>query len=199
MNGTIVKPNAEVRNAPEGKVVFHLDRGAPIKITKSGEVWVQFSKVIQGKARQGYLNKKHVEPVILWKGAVRVNTSLNVRSGAGTSYDVIASLKNDDKVLVLDEVHGEAVNGETKWLEIMHKDGVAFIFAKYVAKTGDANELAGTVDLVEDESWGDNDDFVNTTDDWSDLSASTTTKAPEPANEKKEEESGLWDKITSWF
>jgi len=81
----------------------------------------------------------------------------------------------------------------------MHKDGVAFIFAKYVAKTGDANELAGTVDLVEDESWGDNDDFVNTTDDWSDLSASTTTKAPEPANEKKEEESGLWDKITSWF
>lgn len=197
MNGTVVK-QAQVWTAPNGSVVFNLDKGATVRIEKTEGDWVQFAKVIGGKVRKGYLKKNTVEPVILYKGAVRVNTSLNVRSGPSTSFDRIASLKNDQKVLVLSEVEGEMVHGETKWLEIMHKEGVAFIFAKYVAKTGDAEELASTVDSLEDDGWGDNEEN-EITEDWADLQEKAAPVVEVKEEEKEEEEQSLWDKVTSWF
>ena len=45
------------------------------------------------------------EPAVY--GRVKVNTSLNVRQGAGTQYKVIGSLTNNTKV----EIIGESVNG----------------------------------------------------------------------------------------
>jgi hypothetical protein len=200
MKGTILKSQTEAWDSPNGRVVMHFDQGTSVRILDIQQEWVQFSKMIDGKMRRGYVRKSLVEPVILWKGEVEVRTSLNVRSGPGTSHGVIASFKDNQRVLVLEEVEGEAVKGETGWLEIMHKDGIAFVFKKYVDKTEDAAELASNVDLVDDAgSWGDDADYEEEGDDWADITAPVVEEVKvEPEAEVKEEK-GLWDKVTSWF
>ncbi len=205
MKGIIVKSQVEAFDSPNGNPVSSLTKGTSIKILEMESDWVKFGKKIQGKVRTAYVEKKFVEPVILWKGSVQVRTSLNVRKGAGTSHEVIASLKNEQPVLVLEELAGEAVNGETGWLEIMHKDGIAFIFAKYVKKIEDANELAASIESLDDEGWGDEDDF-EVTESWDDVEVAqtppktdNTAAALEEKEEEAEEETGMWNKVKSWF
>ena len=200
MKGTILKSQTEAWDSPNGRVVMHFDQGTSVRILDIQHEWVQFSKMIDGKMRRGYVRKNLVEPVILWKGDVEVRTSLNVRQGPGTSHAVIASFKDDQRVLVLEEVDGEPVKGETGWLEIMHKDGIAFVFKKYVSRTEDAAELASNVDLVDDAgSWGDDADYEEEGDDWADITPPVVEDVKvEPEAEVKEDKS-LWDKVTSWF
>lgn len=200
MKGIIAKPQTPVYNEPDGDVVMNLAQGAPIKIENIDDEWVEFTKIVLNMKRRGFVKKKFIEPVILWKGEVRVNTSLNVRSGPGTSFDRIASLKSDEKVLVLDQVEGEEVGGETLWYEIMHKEGTAFIFAKYVEQTEEADELASELETLEDEGWGDDADY-EVAEDWSDVQeqAQEEVVEEEPQEEEEEEEEGVWNKITSWF
>ncbi|MEM6298962.1 MAG: SH3 domain-containing protein [Bacteroidota bacterium] len=211
MNATIVKAETPVYAQPNGQEVFRFDQGEVIKVLDIDNGWVKFAKSIQGKTRQGFVRQYLAEPIILWKGEVKVNTSLNVRSGPGTSNDVIASLKNGQKVLVLDEMDGEAVNGVHGWLEIMHAsgdDGIAFIFKKYVNRTADADELATSVDLKSG-GWDDDADHTaaDAVDDWSDLTEAqpapekTAEEVEEEAKKEEEakEEESLWSRVKSWF
>lgn len=212
MNATIVKAETPVYAQPNGQEVFRFDQGEVIKVLDIDNGWVKFAKSIGGKTRQGFVRQYLAEPIILWKGEVDVRTSLNVRSGPGTSNDVIASLKRGQKVLVLDEMDGEPVDGQYGWLEIMHDsgdDGIAFIFKKYVNKTADADDLATSV-AVKSGGWGESADPAvaeSAVDDWSDLQETQPTPV-KPAAEveeeaKKEEEAkeeeSLWSKMKSWF
>lgn len=49
---------------------------------------------------------------------VSVNTVLNVRCGAGTSYRIVNQLKNGTKVTVLEEKNGWGRIGESKWVSM---------------------------------------------------------------------------------
>lgn len=199
MKGTIIKAQTQAWDKPNGRVVMNFEQGTSIRILEMTHEWIQFSKMIDGRMRRGYVRKNLVEPVILWKGEVEVRTSLNVRKGPGTSHPVIASFKDNQRVLVLEEVAGEAVNGVTGWLEIMHKEGIAFVFKKYVDKTEDAAELSSNVGLVDDAgSWGDDADYQESVDDWADIPAVEETVV-EPEVVVEEEEKSLWSKVTSWF
>lgn len=47
---------------------------------------------------------------------VNVNTSLNVRNGAGTNYSLIGMLRNNDIVTVYENIHNWSRIGENKWV-----------------------------------------------------------------------------------
>lgn len=49
-------------------------------------------------------------------GTVKVNTSLNVRSGPGTGYSVVGSLHNGDSVTIYDESNGWYKIGDGRWV-----------------------------------------------------------------------------------
>lgn len=68
-------------------------------------------------------------PYQSWTGTVKVGDTLNIRSGAGTGYAIVGSLKNGDRVTVLEE---KTVSGE-KWGRI----NKGWINLQYVIK-GDA-------------------------------------------------------------
>lgn len=58
-------------------------------------------------------------------GTVTTNSSVNIRSGAGTSYSRLGSLKDGEKVLVLDNSNG--------WCKIAYDDGeIGYMSADYV-------------------------------------------------------------------
>ena len=58
-------------------------------------------------------------------GTVTTNSSVNIRSGAGTSYSKLGSLKDGEKVLVLDNSQG--------WCKIAYDDGeVGYMSADYI-------------------------------------------------------------------
>lgn len=58
-------------------------------------------------------------------GTVTTNSSVNIRSGAGTSYERIGSLKDGAKVLVLDNSKG--------WCKIAYEDGsIGYMSADYI-------------------------------------------------------------------
>lgn len=62
-------------------------------------------------------------------GIVSVDSYLNVRSGAGTSYSSIGKLYNNDTVTVLDSVQ----SGGVKWYKIEYGDTYGYISASYVS------------------------------------------------------------------
>ena len=57
-----------------------------------------------------------VEPPKTITKQVKVNTSLNVRSGAGTNYSVVGSLYNGNSVTVYETVNGWSRIGENRWV-----------------------------------------------------------------------------------
>lgn len=57
-----------------------------------------------------------VEPPKTITKQVKVNTSLNVRSGAGTNYSVVGSLYNGNTVTVYETVNGWSRIGENRWV-----------------------------------------------------------------------------------
>ncbi|MBR6555163.1 MAG: SH3 domain-containing protein, partial [Clostridia bacterium] len=51
-------------------------------------------------------------------GTVRVNTSLNIRSGPGTGYSRVGSLKNGDTVTLIDERDGWGALLQGGWVSL---------------------------------------------------------------------------------
>ena len=58
------------------------------------------------------------------KGTIKVSDSLNVRSGAGTSYSVIGSLKNGTSV--------EIVGTSGNWYKIKYGNGYGYVSKDYI-------------------------------------------------------------------
>ncbi|OFI07016.1 bacteriocin BCN5 [Clostridium acetireducens DSM 10703] len=61
---------------------------------------------------------------VMMSGRVNVNSSLNVRNGASVSYNIIGSLKNNDKVYILGESNG--------WYKIKYNNSIGYISSRYV-------------------------------------------------------------------
>lgn len=61
-------------------------------------------------------------------GTVHVDTSLTVRSGAGTEYSKLGSLYNGDTVTIHEEVPG----GQYSWYKITYNGGYGYVATKFV-------------------------------------------------------------------
>ena len=91
--------------------------GRQNKAVVSGkEVYVK-KDIMKGEAVKYfcyYPNEK--TPITTKAKYVRVNTSLNIRSGAGTNYGIVGSLKNNTLVTVYEETNSFSKIGQNKWV-----------------------------------------------------------------------------------
>ena len=69
------------------------------------------------------------------KGTIKVSDSLNVRSGAGTSYSVVGSLKNGTSV--------EIVETSGNWYKIKYGNGYGYVSKDYVILNSSSNSNTG--------------------------------------------------------
>lgn len=76
---------------------------------------------------------------------VKVNTSLNIRIGAGTQYRVTGSLKNGDKVAVYEEVNGFSKIGDGQWVSSQYLTDTPQVVTKtmYVKVSSSLNIRSG--------------------------------------------------------
>lgn len=92
--------NVRASASGSSSIVGSLRKGSYITlISKSGSWW----KVEYTKGQYGYCHADYITPVEGTPVEVKVSSSLNVRSGAGTSYPVQGSLNNGEYVLRLSQ------------------------------------------------------------------------------------------------
>ena len=103
--GVITANVLNVRQAAStgSSVLGTLKKGATVTIIGESGAWYQIS--YQGK--NAYVSKEYVNVQGETKtGTIKVSSVLNVRSGAGTGYSVIGTLKNGAKVNITGESNG---------------------------------------------------------------------------------------------
>ena len=78
---------------------------------------------------------------------VKVSSSLNIRSGAGTGYSVVGSLRNGQSVTVYEEMNGWSRIGNGQWVSSQYLTTSASqqvnYPTKYVTANGGLNVRAG--------------------------------------------------------
>ena len=129
-----------VRSGPSAAsaVLSTLGKGSYVTLlSRSGDWW----KVSYGKGLQGYC---HADYITIVEGtAVTVATqsgSLNVRSGAGTSYSKIASLYKGETVLLLSSAGG--------WSRILyHGTKTGYVASQYLSNASSGTGAYSTVSL----------------------------------------------------
>ena len=87
-----------VRSSPSGSVLTSLPKNSYVTlISRSGSWW----QVEYAAGRYGYCHTDYISPLSSTAATVRVNSTLNVRTGPGTSYAKSGYLNNNSQVLIL--------------------------------------------------------------------------------------------------
>lgn len=95
--------NVRASASSSGQILTSLSKGSYVTlISKSGSWW----RVEYGDGRYGYCHADYIRTLSSTVSTVKVNGSLNVRSGPGTSYGKLGSLYNGKTVLVLSSDRG---------------------------------------------------------------------------------------------
>ena len=144
-----------VRSQPSAAstVLTTLGKGSYITlIAKTGSWW----QVEYAQNRYGYCHADYITPVQGTPVTVRVDTSLNVRSGAGTGHPRVATLDRGDVVLKLTESGG--------WSRVLyHGTKTGFVSSQYLGGS------AGTIRLSVP-------DFKQTDSRWKNVTIGTSGK-----------------------
>lgn len=122
--------NVRVSASSGAAVVATLRKGSYITlISKSGSWW----QVEYGKGLYGYCHGDYITPVVGTPVTVATQSgSLNVRSGAGTSYARVASLYKGETVLLLSTAGG--------WSRILyHGTRTGYVSVQYLSSSGSGN------------------------------------------------------------
>ena len=118
-------------------VIGSLKNGATVEIVETSGSWYK----IKYGSGYGYVSKDYVTvsssnnnsssnnttttpSTSTTTGIIKVNDALNVRSGAGTSYSVIGSLKNDATIEIVETVNS--------WYKIKFNNGYGYVSKDYV-------------------------------------------------------------------
>ena len=117
-------------------VIGSLKNGATVEIVETSGSWYK----IKYGSGYGYVSKDYVTvsssnnnsssnnttttPSTSTTGTIKVNDTLNVRSGAGTSYSVIGSLKNGATIEIVETVNS--------WYKIKFNNGYGYVSKDYV-------------------------------------------------------------------
>jgi len=109
-------------------VVGSLANGTKVEVLKEQSGWTQIKAgTTQGWVSATYLTYGSTTPPVTpttKTGTIKVNGSLNVRSGAGTTYSIVGSLSNGAKVEVLKEQNG--------WAQIKSGSTQGWVSADYI-------------------------------------------------------------------
>ena len=125
-------------------VIGSLKNGATVEIVETSGSWYK----IKYGSGYGYVSKDYVTvsssnnnsssnnttttpSTSITTGIIKVNNALNVRSGAGTSYSVIGSLKNGATV--------EIVETSGSWYKIKYGSGYGYVSKDYVTVSSSSN------------------------------------------------------------
>ena len=138
-----------VRSSPStsSSVLTRLGNGSHVTLmSKSGQWW----RVEYADGSYGYCHADYIAALSASVARVQVSTSLNVRSGAGTSYSRVGSLYSGETVLVLSQ--------SGSWSKILY-DGTktGWVSSPYLT-TGSGNsgsvQLSVPRYLQDDSRWG---------------------------------------------
>ena len=165
-----VEGGVNVRSGPNtaSSIVISLPRNTAVTIVDSviGETitssdgrvsdkWYQINYASNGATLTGYLCSLFVtvsSDYASWTGVIsNVSSTLNVRSGPGTSYGVVASLAKGKEVTVTGESDGTSVNdGSTSsvWYHISFVSGgstlTGYVSSLYVTKKTSSGDLGSS-------------------------------------------------------
>ena len=115
-----------LRNNDKVEIIKEVDGWYEIKFNgKIGYVSSQYIKIVDNESSE----EKPVEPEkpsvsVNKQGVVKVNSALNMRSGPGSNYGVIGTLRNNDKVEIIKDVDG--------WYEIRFNGKVGYVSKSYI-------------------------------------------------------------------
>ncbi|WP_096515264.1 SH3 domain-containing protein [Clostridium perfringens] len=146
MQGKVTNASVlNVRESPStsGRIVHKLNRNQVVGIYEELNGWYKIDYIDGVEKKYGYVSKdyisiinenpndeeKPVEPEkpsvsVNKQGVVKVNSALNMRSGPGSNYGVIGTLRNNDKVEIIKEVDG--------WYEIKFNGKVGYVSSQYI-------------------------------------------------------------------
>lgn len=148
MQGKVTNASVlNVRESPStsGRIVHKLNRNQVVGIYEELNGWYKIDYIDGVKKKYGYVSKDYisiinenpedeetngeVEPEkpsvsVNKQGVVKVNSALNMRSGPGSNYGVIGTLRNNDKVEIIKEVDG--------WYEIKFNGKVGYASKSYI-------------------------------------------------------------------
>ena len=119
--------NVRSSNSTGSPVVAALNKGSFITlISKSGSWWY----IEYAKGQYGYSHADYIRPASGSAAAVRTQSgSLNVRSGAGTSYAILDKLAKGENVIVLSSSGG--------WSRILyHGAKLGYVSSQYLSGSG---------------------------------------------------------------
>ncbi len=127
--------NVRSSASTSSKIVKTFNNGRYLTlISKQGDWW----KVEYSKDTYGYCHADYIK--VVSENVKKVNISsgtLNIREGAGTSYEKIGSLKSGDIVIVL-----SASNG---WSRVLHSGNkVGFVSSKYLSSNSSSDSSNST-------------------------------------------------------
>lgn len=101
-----------------------LNKGTVLDVVSQGSGWTK----VKYEGRLGYVSSEYlqdIKPEATTQGLKEVTTSsLNVRSGANTSYSVVGKLKNGEKIKVISE--------NNEWAKIEYKGKIAYTSSRYL-------------------------------------------------------------------
>lgn len=102
-----------VRASAGGNIIDSVAKGTQVTIHEISGSW---ARIDQGWVSLSYLS--YTAPVSNTTSTkyVKVNSALNVRSGAGTNYGVVKTITNGTKVTVYEETNGWSRIGNGEWV-----------------------------------------------------------------------------------
>lgn len=95
------------------RIVGGLPKGAQVTVKQMSNGW---ARIGDGQWVCAQYLSKGSTPTTTKTRYVKVNTSLNIRIGAGTGYRVIGSLRNGNRVTVYEENNGWSRIGDSQWV-----------------------------------------------------------------------------------
>lgn len=124
------KLNVRSSASTSGTVVSSLSKGSYVTLmSKSGNWW----RVEYADGKYGYCHADYIKTATGTPATVKISSgSLNVRSGAGTSYSKVASLYNDEVVIVL------VTSGS--WSKILYNGTkIGYVSSQYLTTSSSSN------------------------------------------------------------
>lgn len=115
--------NLNVRTGAWGTVIGSLVKGTAVTVVETDGAWSRITSPMNGWVSTGYLSSAQPSTTITTttsamptSGTVRVNTSLNVRTGPGTNYRYVKSLYNGNNVYIYESRNGWYRIGTNLWV-----------------------------------------------------------------------------------
>ena len=113
--------------------------------SQSSDIWYQINYTYNGTVMTGYICSLFItvsSDYTSWAGVItNVVSTVNIRKGASTSYDIVASLAKGTEVTVTNEVDGAAVNdggSSSVWYQISFSSSgstlTGYVSSLYVTK-----------------------------------------------------------------